>query len=177
MNDETNLVVLSGRFGHAANNGGRAGVAAHGIDRYYDVTRHAALRSLASTGKVWATIGGLCRVVLEIDLVCLSNDFFVVVVTACRANVMRALQLTAVCAFIRVECRQGIVGPAEATLHPGDLTLRDSHATPYSFRGQFAQISISRQPVEGHKPVDSQASNESGKIVIAVQGASPFSPI
>jgi hypothetical protein len=66
---------------------------------------------------------------VKIDLSGLCDDFLVGVVAAGRADVVRALKLTAAGAFIRVRGGQGIVGPTHVPARLGDFILWDSHVT------------------------------------------------
>jgi hypothetical protein len=52
--------------------------------------------------------GRLCRVFVEIYFLSRRNDFAIIIVTTGCANVVRALKLTAICAFIWV-CRNKCV--------------------------------------------------------------------
>ena len=69
----------------------------------------------------------LGRVFVQVDLVGLSNDFAVGIMPACAADVMRALQLTAVGAFGRIAGSQSIVRAALIAARRGDFILRDCH--------------------------------------------------
>jgi hypothetical protein len=68
-------------------------------------------------------------VFVQIDLVSDGDDFTLCVVAAGGADVMRALELTAIVAFVRI-CRvQGIVSAALVAARLGNLVLLDGHVS------------------------------------------------
>ena len=125
-NKEPNIGVLLRSLRNARDDSLRALIAAHGVDgncnnsgsrqRICGWFRHSpgAVRSLRC-------------VFVQVDLVGLSNDFAIGIVTAGTTNVVRALQLATVRAFRRVRSRQGIMRAAHVAAGRCDFILRDSH--------------------------------------------------
>lgn len=81
-----------------------------------------------------ATLGSSC-VVVQINLVCHRNNFAISIMATRWAHVVRALQLAAVGAFVRVVCDQCIVGAAVATAGRCNFVLLDSHGLNFRVRG------------------------------------------
>lgn len=75
------------------------------------------------------------RVVVQVDLVRLRDDFAVSVVTARRADVVRALQFAAIGAFVRIASDQRIVRAAHVTAGPGHAILGDGHVSTSGYWG------------------------------------------
>src|SRR5690606_5886221 len=61
----------------------------------------------------------------------LRDDFAVGIVTARGADVMRALELAAVRAFVRVRGGQAVMRAAHVAAGPGNSVLRDGHGTTF----------------------------------------------
>ncbi len=71
----------------------------------------------------------LRRVVVQVDLVGLSDHFAVVIVTTSTANVVRALQLAAIRAFAGFPATRAVVCTAHVAARLGDFILWDSHVS------------------------------------------------
>ena len=79
-------------------------------------------------------MAGLCRVVVQVDLVGLCNNLAVVIMTTSSANVMRALQLAAVRALGWIASDQTVVRPAVVATRARDSILWDSHVQTSVFK-------------------------------------------
>ena len=73
----------------------------------------------------------LRRVFVQVDIVGQGDDFLVVIVTAGRANVMRALEFAAIGAFVRVNSNQCIMRTTVVAARFGYFVLLDSHVSTF----------------------------------------------
>jgi len=73
--------------------------------------------------------GRLRRVVVQVDIVGLSDHFAVSIVTTGRADVMRAFQFAAIPAFIWVIGHKRIMRTAIVPARAGHAILWDSHVS------------------------------------------------
>ncbi|GGE09771.1 hypothetical protein GCM10011345_14550 [Gemmobacter megaterium] len=69
----------------------------------------------------------LRRVLVQIDFACGRDHFARIVVAAGTAHMVRALQLTAVRAFIGVRGDERIMGTTHVAARTGDSVLRNGH--------------------------------------------------
>jgi hypothetical protein len=74
-------------------------------------------------------VRGLRRILVNHDVLGDRDNLTGVIVTARRADVMRALQLTAIAAVGWVASDQSIMCTAHVTLRTGDSVLWDSHVS------------------------------------------------
>ena len=73
---------------------------------------------------------------VQIDFFSLSHNFAICIVTTGRADVMRALQLTAICALVGIVSNQCIMGPAIVPARTGNFILLDSHGLNFRSLGR-----------------------------------------
>ena len=121
-----NLGILAQKNGATGDNGRRSVIATHGVNAK-DGARCTCVTWFCRTGHAGQTRSGLGCVFVQLDLVDHRYDFAVCVVAAGRADVMRALQLTAVRAFVRIRCRKRIVRAAVVAARLRYFVLLDSH--------------------------------------------------
>ena len=74
-------------------------------------------------------------VFVQIDLASDGDDFTLCVVAAGGADVMRALELTAIVAFVRVRGRERVMRPAIVAPRFRNLVLLDGHVSTSVFVG------------------------------------------
>jgi hypothetical protein len=67
--------------------------------------------------------------VFQINLVDLGDNFATIIMSAGRADMVRALQLTTVRAFVWIACNQCVVAPAIVPAGAGNFILWDSHVS------------------------------------------------
>ena len=84
----------------------------------------------------------LCRVVFQIDFFGQGDNFVVVIVTACRADVVRAFQLATVGAFVGVCGGQAVVGAAVVAARFRHFVLLHSHWIGPSVSGRAASGAV-----------------------------------
>ena len=137
MQDEAEVGIFLCRFGAARNNGGGALIPTHCVNGKYDWKREGGVRvgqigyggrhvMLSSSSACVLTLG-LGRVVFQINFFGHWDDFIVVIVTACRADVVGAFQLTTVGAFVGIRGRQAVVGAAVVAARFRHFVLLHSH--------------------------------------------------
>jgi hypothetical protein len=86
---------------------------------------------------------GLSGVVVQIDFGSQSHNFTISIVAARRANVVWALQLTAVAALVRVRSHQRVMGAAIVAARLGYFILLDGHVSTFGVKGPlWAHVSM-----------------------------------